>query len=305
MRRSSWALLLVLASVPASAQMLSDRGPPKHRIIYRSLFAMRANPLGVGVEARAAYRYRLFPSESLALRDNFVGIGLAPGLTPTYGRLGLYVEAQPTTFLGFWAIYEALQYFGDLNQLQSFRDAHVDFSDAARKVARPGYPTLGTIVTVGVNLNLRVGPIILRDTFKVSRPNFALRPGDTVFYDVTADLLTPNRRVTLVNDLDLLYQAPFVGLFVGARYSVGVPFYGPNSEGVDNSTHRLGPILAYRFFDRDGARLNQPTAAVVVNWYLKHPYRTGQETPVALPYLALALQISGDFLPLDPSPAGP
>ena len=208
-------------SLPAAAQLLSDRGPPPHRIVYRSLVALRANPLGAGLEARVAYRFRLFPAQSLAFRDNFLGLGLAPGLTPTYARLGVYAEAQPSTFLGFWAIYEAMQYFGNLNQVQSFPDARVDFSDRARKLAVPGYAAFGTVFTVGMNVNLRFGPIVVRDTLKFSRPDFALHAGDTVFYDVTSDLLTPNRRFTLVNDLDVLYQAPLVGLFVGLRYSAG------------------------------------------------------------------------------------
>ena len=304
-RIAALSLLSLAASGPALAQMLSDQAPPQHRIVHRNLLALRANPLGAGWEGRFAYRYRLYASESIALRDNFLGLGIAPGLTPTYARLGLYAEAQPTTFLGFWAIYEAMQYFGDFNQLQSFPFARVDFSDLALKAYPPGYPAFGTLFTFGVNVNLRFGKIIVRDVFKVVRPDFGLRRNDTVFYEQLSDLLLPNRRVTLINDLDVLYQAPLDGLFVGLRYSVGDPIYGIENGVAENSTHRLGPICAYRFFDHDGRRFNQPTVAVVVNWYLKHPYRTGQETPTAIPYFALAFQTSGDFLPLDPAPTKP
>ncbi len=285
--------------------MLSDQGPPEHRLIHRNTFAVRVNPLGAGWEGKFAYRHRLFVSPSLAFRDNFLGIGVSPSLTPTYGRLGLYAEAQPATFLGFWATYDVMQYFGDFNQLQSFPNAQADFSEPALKRRPAGYPTLGTIFTAAVNVNLRFGPIVIRDTFKLSRPDFPLHEGDTVFYEQLTDVLTPNRRVTVVNDLDLLWQTPLTGFFAGLRYSAAAPLYGSDNGPADNSTHRLGPILAWRIFDRDGARFNQPTVAVVINWYLKHPYRTGQQTPTAIPYFALAFQTSGDFLPLDEPSAPP
>jgi hypothetical protein len=114
-----------------------------------------------------------------------------------------------------------------------------------------------------------------------------------------------NREPTLVNDLDVLYEAPLAGLYAGLRYSAGLPIYGPDNGSADRSTHRLGPLIAYRFFDRDGALFNQPTLAVVINWYLKHPYRAGQLQSAALPYAAIGFQTSGDFLPLDPPSAAP
>ena len=154
-------------------------------------------------------------------------------------------------------------------------------------------------------MNLRFGPIVVRDTFKVTRADVVLHPGDTVFYEQLTDLLTPNRRLTLTNDLDVLWQTPLTGFFAGVRYAAGAPLYGPDNGLGDTATHRLGPIFAWRIFDHDGARFNQPTVAMVINWYLKHPYRTGQETPTAIPYFALAFQTSGDFLPLDPAPTKP
>ena len=146
---------------------------------------------------------------------------------------------------------------------------------------------------------------MVRNQLRLFRPDFQLRAGDTAFYDQLSDLLMPNKRVSLINDFDLLFQTTF-GLVAGLRYDVGVPFYGPQNGGaggrVDNSTHRLGPLLAYRFFDHDGAALNQPTVALVVNWYLKHPYRAGAESSQAVPYVALAFNLVGDLLPLRPAP---
>jgi hypothetical protein len=301
------AFVLALGAAQASAQMLSDRGPPLERLVHRNTVALRINPLGLGYEGRFSYRRRLFATDSVALRDNFIGLGLTPSLTPTYWRFGLMVEAQPTTFLGFWAAYEGMQYFGTVNSLQSFPTASSSFSDNEIKTLgalprddpRHPYVAGGTIFTAGANVNLRLGPIVVRDAFKMFRPDFPLRQGDTTMYEQLGDLLLANRRFNLVNDLDVLFQTKF-GLLAGLRFSSGAPLYGPESGAADNSTHRIGPFLVYRFFDRDGAAFNQPTVALVVNWYLKHRYRTGAETSAAIPYLAVAFQFSGDLVPLPP-----
>lgn len=291
---------MVLVPWVAGAQMLSDRAPPKHRIVHRNLLALRANPLGAGWEGKFSYRQRMFLTQSLALRDNFIGLGLSPSLTPTYARIGPYLEVQPATFIGFFFSWELFQYFGTFNQVQSFPSAQADYSEPALRMRTAGYPAAGNIFTAGVNVNLRFGPIVVRDTLKLLRPDVALTPGDTVFYDALTDLLMPDRRVSVTNDLDVLWQTPLNGFFAGIRYSAATPVYGEENGPADNSTHRLGPMLAWRIFDRDGARFNQPLIAVIVNWYAKHPHRTGQQTSAALPYFALGFQTCGDLLPLDP-----
>ncbi len=300
MRTPFLTLLMCLFAAPAFAQMLSDRGPPEHRFVHRQTVALRVNPLGLIYEGRFAYRQRLYASESTALRDNFFGIGLAPGASPAFGRLGVLVEFQPASMLGFWAVYEYMQYFGTFNLLAEYPAASADFSDTAiRNRTPPPNTTGGTMLTVGANLNLKVGPVVMRSQARLFAADFKLRPGDTVLYDQFSDLLLPNGRFTLTNDLDLLFQTKF-GLIAGLRYSLGMPFYGvENAATEDNSTHRLGPFVAYRFFDRDGAKLNQPTLALVVNWYLKHRWRTGADTSRAIPYVALAFNVVGDLVPLD------
>lgn len=306
--RSACAVLLLWAS-GASAQMLSDRAPPEGRFVHRNLIAARVNPLGLGWEGRFAYRQRLYASNAIALRDNFVSVGLAPALTPTYGRLGPVVEVQPATFLGLWVGLDWMQYFGILSHLQSFPRASSDFSEGRIRalVALPEtdrlhpYAAGGTMFTFGANVNLRFGRVVVRDAFKAFMPDFRLRPGDSVMYEQLSDLLLGNRSFTLTNDLDLLLELPR-GVYAGLRYSAGVPLYGRGQGGADNDTHRLGPFLVWRVFDRDGAAFNQPTFALVVNWYAKHRYKTGAETPAALPYLAIAFQTNGDLVPLPPAP---
>jgi hypothetical protein len=295
---------------------LSERGPPQFRLVHRNALAVRVNPLGFLYDGKLMARLRLYESNSTALRDNFAAVGVSLGASPAFLRPGVYAELQPLTVFSVFALYEAVGYFGSINLLQSFPGARSDYSDTAiRNLGaypdtdpRHNYPATGSMLTVGANLVLKLGPIVVRDTVKFIRPHFNLRAGDTTHYDQFYDILMPNERFSMVNDADLLFQTSF-GLVAGVRYNFSIPLYGPENFAADgpgtgdNSSHRLGPLIAFRFSDHDGAAFNQPTVALLVNWYLKHPYRTGVDTPVGLPYLGLAFTFVGDLVPLPPAPA--
>lgn len=307
--------VVVLGALDAHAQLLSNRGPPPFRLVHKNALAVRVNPLGLLYDGRFMARLRLYESDSVALRDNFVSLGVALGASPAFARAGVYAEVQPLTVFSVFAIYEVVAYFGSLNLLQSFPGAKSDFSDTAiRNLGafplddpRRGYPAAGSMLTLGANLSLKFGPIVVRDTVKFLRPDFNLRAGDTALYDQFYDLLLPDERFSVVNDADVLFQTNF-GLVVGVRYHFSIPFYGPENLAADgpgtgdNSSHRLGPLVAYRFFDTDGRAFNQPTLALIVNWYLKHPTRAGQDVHQAIPYVGIAFTIVGDLLPLPPAP---
>jgi hypothetical protein len=313
-RRHCLAVLLVLlaASTASAQQMFQDGPPPQHRLVYRNLLVVRLNPLGLLDEGRLSYRYRLYRSDSPALRDNFVSLGLAPALSPAYGKLGFVAEFQPLTVLQLWGMYELVGTFGTFRQLQSFPSAGSHFSDTelyardalpAGDALRP-YATTGTQLTLGATLQLKVGPVAVRNMFRMVRPDMTLRAGDTVFYDITHDVLAPNRGWYLLNDADVLYQTGR-GLTAGLRWSSSHAFYGaehftPELQTAVPTTHRLGPVVAYTFAEQDGARFNAPTVLLLVNWWLAHRYRTGVDSPQAFPYLALGFSFSGDLLPVPP-----
>jgi hypothetical protein len=306
--------LLVLLTAPgASAQALQEGPPPQHRLVYRNLLVARLNPLGLLDEARLSYRYRLYRSESPALRDNFVSVGLAPGLSPAFGRLGVVAELQPLSILQVWGMYEFVGNFGTFRQFQSFPSARSNFSDTelyardelpSGDVRRP-YANSGTQLTLGATLQFKAGPVVARSLFRLVRPDMALREGDRVFYDIYYDVLAPNRGWYFVNDADVLYQTG-KGLTIGLRWASSHAFFGPShfspGEPQENltTTHRLGPVVAYTFAERDGAPLNAPTVLLMVNWWLAHRYRTGVDSSAFFPYLALGFSFSGDLLPVPP-----
>ncbi|XXF76191.1 hypothetical protein P2318_24450 [Myxococcaceae bacterium GXIMD 01537] len=311
--RALLLLGLLVAGGTARAQMLQDGPPPQHRLVYRNSLFLRLNPTGFIDEARISYRWRLFRSESPVLRDNFIGVGLAPTLSPAFGRAGLMVEAQPLSVLQLYGIYEWQRYFGGFNYLQSFPSARGEFSDEilSQRGELPegdrlrNYATGGTQLTLGANLQFKVGPVVARSQFRLVRPDLDLREGDRVFYDIYYDVMAPNRGWLFTNDADIAYMPGRSGLVVGLRWTVTQAMYGDEHyevgearENLNGPMHRVGPVLAYTFHNEDGRAFNSPTVLLMANWWLQHRYRTGQQVSAAMPLLAVGMSFNGDLLPV-------
>lgn len=308
--RMGAVVLALLLSGSALAQTLYDGGPPPDRVVHRNTLALRVNPLGLLYDGRFSARARLYASDSTALRDNFVGLGLAPTLSPAFFKVGPYLEFNPATVFGLWAALQLSQYFGTMNLLQSFPSANSRFSDAAiadrgtlpAGDPQRGYATQGFELSLGAHVTLKLWMLVLRSQARAVFGSLGLRAGDTIYYDQFFDVAVPNQGWFVTNDLDVLWQSAdnkFVG---GARYTLTAPLYtarhvAPGEDVPDNSMHRLGPFLAYTFRVRDGAAFNTPTVFLVVQWWLKHRYRTGQEVHAALPMIGAGFQVTGDFLP--------
>jgi hypothetical protein len=302
---SGWlALGVTLVHGRAGAEtMKKEEPPPRHRLFYQNLFALRYNPLGAFEELRLSYRYRLMDSESILLRDTFAGVGIVPGLSPAFGRLGFFAELQPLTMLALTAQYDLIRYFGAFKVMQSFPDARSEFSDTELEHlsdAKRTYVTTGRQLTLGALLQAKVGNVVFRSNFRFAYVDMELRAGDTVYYDILYDILAPGRGWLLVNDTDLLYQTSF-GLTAGVRYSAGHAFYEdselpPGAENRNAPIQRVGPFLAYTFFRKEGnARFNNPTVVLLVQWWLSHRYRTGADVSQGVPLLGIAFLFNGEL----------
>jgi hypothetical protein len=306
-------LAILLVSAPAQAQTLTSRAPPPHRLIHRSLVALRANPVGLIYDGRLGYRLRLYDSESLALRDNYAGGGLAATVSPAFVRVGPYVEFAPASIITVWSSLHYGAYLGTFGLLQSFPSPRADFSDdeldrrAELEDDDPlkNYDATGLELTVGLDLQAKVGPIAVRSQTRSLYADLDLREGDRVYYDQVTDLLLPDEGWSLTTDFDTIYLALQGRLAVGARYTASIPLYAGDSylpgepEEHDNTTQRLGPLIAYSFFNRDGAAFNAPTILLIAQWWLDHRYRTGEETSQGVPLVALAFRFHGDLLAFD------
>ncbi len=312
MRYLSVALVVLFAGT-ASSQALNDQGPPQHRIVYRASLTARVNPLGLLVEGRIAYRFRLYESQSPALRDNFIGAGAFLALSPAFINIGPYIEFQPLSVLGFWATYQYSRYFRTFGLFQSFPSAaSSNFSDVeiSRRAALPrtdpasNYMTDGAQLMIGADFQVKLGPIVLRDRARLVRSDYSnMRSGDTVFYEQYYDVLAPNRGWYISNDVDVMWVRNDNRLFIGARYTAASGFFTGDQylagEQVTNlnATHRVGPLAGYSFKAEDGARFNNPTVFALVQWWLVHRYRTGQVSSQGLPMIGIGFSVNGDLIP--------
>jgi len=291
---------------------LAVRIPPEWRLFYRSTVALRYNPLGLFSDNRVALRRRLFESSSPFFHNNFASIALFPSLSPAFSRLALGAELQPASFLTLWGNAELTAFFGTFNLLQSFPSARSEYSDSV--VSRLGdlpagdrlapYPTMGGQINLGADLQFRVGPVVARNQLRFVRAEMQLRDGDVTYYEQLWDLLVPNRGWYMNDDADLLFVTDF-GLTAGIRFNVAHAFYGQEhlqpgnalADIVNGPQARVGPLVAYTFWDDEGALFDRPTILVVTNWWVSHRYRTGADVSQAVPMVALAFQMQGDLLP--------
>ena len=275
---------------------------PAFALRWQNILALRYNPLGLLDFANIRFQARLYESESALFKDNYAGAGLTLGLTPAFLRIGPMVEVQPLSILRLWASYEFIGYFGSFDLFQSFESANDDYSENQLD-SLTSYTSAGSILTLGATLQLKVGPIAVRSLLRVMHNDMHLRAGDNVFYEPTYDITVQNRNWAIHNDVDLLYVTDF-GLAAGARWAVDHALYnqdafrsGERNLGLNNTMHRLGPFIAYTFCpDKKHAFFDSPTLILLINWWLDHRYRTGAETATAIPYIGVALKVSGDFL---------
>src|SRR4051794_1231594 len=107
-----WCGAMLMLTLVVLSQTLQDSAPAQLRLVHKQTLVARYNPVGLVWEGRLQGRFRLFQSESSALRDNFLSIGIAPGASPAYARIGAIAEVQPASFVSVWALYEVVQYFG-------------------------------------------------------------------------------------------------------------------------------------------------------------------------------------------------
>lgn len=279
---------------------------PDWRFVINNLLIFRNNPIGLEDQIRVGVQKRLLHREGALFRDTFLFFGAYPKLNPAYLKAGPSLELQPLSVFNLRAAVEVVEYYSTFGFLQSYGSPLANYSDTARdaadKIDGAAYATSGVHAMIEPTLQLKLGPIVVRDKFSAEYWRMNLHGNDTVFYDATLDTLVPGNGWVVANDLDALYLTKF-GLTVGARYSAVKPFYkksdyapGDDVSVNHNGHQRLGAIIAYTFFDHGYTSFNKPSILVIASWYLQHQYRTGQDVSQALPYLVVGFAFQSDAM---------
>lgn len=303
MKLATIALLVIVATSRRAAA--EPAPPPSLRLLVDNVLVGRVNPLALADLLRVGLVSRLYRQKRPLLRDNFVLFAASPRVTASSLRVGPQVELQPLSIVSLRLTGELVRFWGVFDSVQSFASPHADWSDSA--LSRNGdsalsYPTEGVHVIFEPTVQLRFGPIALRDRVTVEYWSLHLRRGDVLFYEAGADTLVPNGGVVLSNDVDVAWLTRW-HLAIALRYSLVVPLYQPghyapgdvHDPGL-NRQQRLGPALAYTFLDRQFSRFHSVTLFGVAAWYLEHRYRTGADVSAAVPYLLGGVSFQSDFV---------
>ena len=290
------AMLLAFAMVSVLASTADADDP--HSLTYRNVVVLQGNPILLRDIVSLDYRYRVYESASPYLRNNYLGFALRPVLSPGFARIGGGVEIAPASVVRLGLSWEQVTFFGTFDQLQSFPEHVDDYSDSglgARGDAEENYAATGTDIAASALVQNRFGPFIVRDLFELHRVKYDLRTGDDFFYDPVLDMLLAEQGWAFSNDLDVLYISP-VGLIAGVRYSMVKAFYSNAASDPNGPSHRLGPSLSYVVFQNPGAAFDSATIFVLVNWWLKHRFRTGEDVAGAVPFLSVGFSFTGELL---------
>ncbi len=315
---TGWLALASCAAtlLGAGSAFAQDRPPPRPfeattGFFYRTAVFARLNPLGLFVDARAGMRWRLFnaPDRPVILQNTYASIGASVVASPAFVRPGIVAEVQPVQMLNLQVSYEpVVQWFGTFGNLQTFDDAHANFSDAGlsrnRDVAGTVQTARGWQLSLQATLQTRIGPwFALRDTVRGVYANYAtstLTSGHTrLYYDPSSDVLALTDGWVVTNDLDAIVRITRHRLNVGVRYTVVAPLLGSaGADDVATTTHRVGPLVSYTFYERDHGWFNAPTVYVMAQWWLVHPWRTGGPSPdatsQAVPMFVAGFSFRGD-----------
>lgn len=269
---------------------------PRARVVHSSFLALRVNPLGLVERVRFGYRHRLFEKDGALFVGAWADIGAEVTLAPTYAAGGVRLEVRPLSILGFSATYEFIGYFGALNAIMpigSSQDDYWETTISERGARGEHYAAVGSRLTLSALFQIKVGPVIVRNSVSALRVDLGLNDGDSLMYDATQDIVLEDGGWAILNDLDvgaIIKKSAF-----GVRYSYADSLLGTGGPG-DLPMHRVGPLFAYTFKDKpSGARFNKPTLLVLLQWYPQHPYRAGQRQSAGIPYAALAFQFEGDL----------
>ncbi|MFO0629217.1 MAG: hypothetical protein U0325_26820 [Polyangiales bacterium] len=308
----------VAAPGEASAQdrFNTRQGRITNGFFYRATTALRVNPLGLFVEARAGIRHRLFDPGSgpLILRNTYIAIAPSLVASPAFVRPGIAMEFSPLAILNFSALVEYVQFFGSFNLAQTWQNSRADYSNAAvfgTAAGREGGADTanGLQVNLSALLQARAGDIVLRSNFRGIYFNLTFKkppngapdgtPPGPVYYDQFFDVLAPTNGWLFVNDSDLLYQSQELGLTVGLRFSSVMPLYtsrervGGVGDDSDRTTMRLGPLIAYTLSERRHGPFNAPSIFALAQWWIQHPYRTA-DIGGAMPNIVIGFSFRGD-----------
>jgi hypothetical protein len=274
--------------------------PSQHRVLYTNTTGVRYNSLGAATILDVTYKYRLYNNNDILWRDAYLGISQTTYATPAAIRTGFRLEIQPIAVLKFSLSYLYIKTYGAFHLTRSFQSATSGASRSELKAADM-YSTFGHQVKADVLLQAKAGRFAIMSTTSFIYNDLQLQDGHVVFYSGLLDIMAPNHSWVLNNDTNLVYVTDS-NMFFGLNFNLTHSFF--NSGHFQNADHdeapnstivRLGPLFAMQLADNYGKYITKPTFVVILNWWLLHAYRTGQDVDQAVPFVLSGIRFHGEL----------
>jgi len=256
----------------AAAQVAA---PPRPWSTVEESLGASFNRLGLQNQLGIVWGRPLVRSADPLLADAHLAAGFTHTLTPSYTRLGAWVEIAPLSVFVLRAGAEPSLYFGTFGSLMSFSAYDDDFSDRTRD-ARSGdaYPGSAVRLHVTPSVRMRLGSFALASSAALEW--WASNVSGPFFYEPARDTLlkAAGDRLLLVSTVLVRERRTKSGgiLRYGASHDLTEV---PDAPG--NRSQKVGLIVARRLASRR-LGLPSPWIGARVGYYLDDPSRKGQLT---------------------------
>lgn len=270
------AVAAILWAAPANAQgpTAVGAGPAATTVTeVRTQLGASINNLGVQQSLEWSRRRPLAPGAGPLRSEAHVQFGATTSVTPSFARVGAWVQVAPLSILVVRAGVEPAYYFGTFNSLMRF-DRRDDLFDTDTRKARGG-ATTGTVLRwyVTPSLRLRLGSIVAAASADVER--WSASADGPLFYEPTRDTL-------LGTSGDSVFALQHVVMYEhmkasGTRVSIGGIHTIQRVHGVRlplNQVQKLGVLLMTRSTGRV-AGFTAPSLTATVARYLDDPSKEG------------------------------
>ncbi len=270
--RSRWLFVVgvLTLALSAGAEETTSRGGSRR--LDQGL-GLAANPLGLQHTLDLRWTWPLTSSRSPLLSAARFSVGASHFITPSYTRLGAWVELAPLSIIEIRAGAEPGAYFGSFGSLTSFDSYSDPFDDDARTEkkgeARSG---TGSRFYLSPKLKATLGPLILTGGADVEW--WRSSASGPFYYEPARDTLLKTGGDRLLRTSTAILRRHGMGgggdLFYGVTHSLSYVLDAPA-----NRSQRLG-IVAVRQFGHRRFGLRSPRIAGQLSYYLSDPSRKGQ-----------------------------
>ena len=250
----------------------------------RSGFALRYEPIGTRLAVDGGYKWSLFDSDSLLLKDTYLEAGVTTETSPSNFWGGPYVEIVPTAVLKLRVAFQSLSYYGTFGYLHIPSDQSnpawgLDDLDGD---ADAGQSASGWMLTLQAQPQAKVGNVVFLAPLQYRWIDMGV---DQSYYESSFDMLLEPTDTMWVARPTLGWVFSFEGsdswLLTGARW-----------EHAQSSGHDLSRDMATFLGlwqlpgDLSGGTMKW---ALLTGYWLDHPSRAGT------PYLASEFSVDWSF----------